>query len=60
MTEEQVIGVRKLHAAADRLRMACVEATGGKALLHIAFDREAEQTVPIREELLMVQLRAIP
>jgi hypothetical protein len=59
MTEEQVMGVRQLHAAADRLRMACVEAIGGRALLHIAFDRDAEQTLPIGDEILMVQLRGI-
>lgn len=59
MIKGQVRAVRAVRMEAERLRLACVEAAGGKALLHIAFDREADSAMPVSDQIAIAQLGAI-
>ena len=51
--------VRQVRVEADNLRTACVAIGKTGALLHLAYDREIEQTLPIGEIVLLGQLGAV-
>lgn len=53
MTDALMAAVRKVKEEADNLSLACVASTKGKALLHIAYDREVDETIPFQEAVLL-------
>jgi hypothetical protein len=59
MIDPRLEAVRKVRVEADNLRLACVEAAGTRALLHVAYDRNVSEIFPIAETILMGALDGV-
>lgn len=60
MTRGQLDAIRNLRLEADNLRTACIAAVGARALLHVAYDREVVQELPLEETILIATLESMP
>lgn len=56
MIDERVEAVRKLRQEADNLRLACIAATGGAAMLHIAYNQNLAPLPTLDEAILLGRL----
>lgn len=59
MTDERMAAVRKVREEADNLRLACIAAAGGAALLHVAYDQEMSPIIPLDEAVLLGRLGGV-
>lgn len=59
MTDEQIQAVRTVRVEANKLLVACMEAVGTDALLHVAFDLDIMPDLPIDHTVLLGRMRAL-
>jgi len=58
MIDERLSAVRAVRMEADKLRLACIAAAGGAALLHIAYDREVDAGLTIDDAVILARIDA--
>ena len=59
MTDEMMQAVIAVKDEADKLRYACIAASGTGALLHLAYDHTIEEQLNVEESILLGTLKGI-